>query len=313
MAALGLVLGTLLPSPTHAQTYPERPITLVVPFPPGGGNDSIARELGQLLQEKLGQPIIVDNRGGAGGAIGAGVVSRAEPDGYTLLFASSTFVTHAVVDKKTPYDVTEDFTPIALLGRGPLMVVVNKDTDITSIQQLIEKAKAEPDALNYCTTGLGSINHLVTEAFIQKTGAKMTHVPYKGSGPAITDLLGGQVQVFFATVPAIVGHVRTDQVKLLATTGKDRPKAFPDVPTVAEAVGDYDMQTWWSIVGPAGLPPDIVAKLNQAINEATASAAMQKRFDTEGAESFQGKPDDLARLLRDQATYFRQVAQAAGL
>lgn len=312
--AAALFLGTLAPSPSHAQAYPERPITLVVPFAPGGGTDSIARELGRLLQEKLGQPVLIDNRGGAGGSIGAGLVARAEPNGYTLLLATSTFVTHAATDKQVPYDILKDFTPIALLGRGPLLVVVNKDLGITDIPQLIDKAKTEPEALNYASAGPGSINHLAAELFLQKTGGKMTHVPYKGSGPATTDLLGGQVQVFFATVPTMLGQVRENTVKLLATTSKERAKLFPDIPTVAESgVGDYQVETWWSVVGPAGLPQDLVAKLNEAVNEATSSEAMQKRFASEGAEPFRGKPDALGNLLQDELTHWRQVAQGAGL
>lgn len=311
--AAAILLGTA-PSPSQAQAYPDRPITLVVPFAPGGGTDSIARELGRLLQEKLGQPVVVDNRGGAGGSIGAGSVARAEPDGYTLLLATSTFVTHSATDKQVPYDIHADFTPVALLGRGPLLVVVNKDLGITDIPQLVAKAKAEPEALNYASAGTGSINHLAGEMFIQKTGATMTHVSYKGSGPATTDLLGGQVQVFFATVPTMLGQVQEKTVQLLATTAKERSKLFPDVPTVAESgVADYQVETWWSVVGPAGLPQDLVATLNGAINEAVGSEAMQKRFASEGAEPFQGPPAALAELLQDELTHWRQVAQDAGL
>ena len=299
---------------SHAQGYPTKPITLVVPFAPGGGTDSLARELGKLLGDKLGQPIIVDNRGGAGGAIAAAAVSQAKPDGNTLLFITSTFVSVAATDRKLTYDIRKDFTPIALLGRGPLLLVVNKDMGITTVAQLIDNAKKKPNSLNYVSAGQGSINHLAGELFVQRTGAKMTHVPYKGSGPATMDLIGGQAQLFFATVPTIIRQVKGDKVRLVATTTAKRSKLFPNVPTVQEAgVRDFNVETWWGIVGPPGLPADIVKTLNQAINDAAANEGMRKRFESEGADAFTGAPTDLATTLRDELEAWKKVVREGGL
>jgi tripartite-type tricarboxylate transporter receptor subunit TctC len=241
-------------------------------------------------------------------------VSQSKPDGYTLLMVTSTFVTVAATDRKLPYDILKDFTPIAMLGRGPLLLVVNKDIGVTSVQGLIEASKKKPEAFNYVSAGPGSINHLSGELFVQRTGAKMTHIPYKGSGPATMDLIAGQGQVFFATVPTILGQVKGDKVKLLATTTNKRSKLFPDVPTVQEAgVKNFTVETWWGIVGPPGLPADIVDKLNKAINEAAASPEMRKRFETEGAEQFAGKPEDLQGVLRDELEGWRRVVREGGL
>ena len=297
-----------------AQSYPTRSITLVVPFAPGGGTDSLGRELAKLLQERLGQSVVVDNRGGAGGAIAAAQVSQSKPDGYTLLMVTSTFVTVAATDRKLPYDILKDFTPIALLGRGPLLLVVNKDLGIRSVAQLIDAAKKKPDAFNYVSAGPGSINHLSGELFVQRSGARMTHIPYKGSGPATMDLIGGQAQVFFATVPTILGQVKGDKVRLIATTSAKRSNLFPEVPTIMESgIKDFVVETWWGIVGPPGLPADVVAALNKAINEAAAAPELKKRFETEGAEQFAGKPEDLRRVLGQELESWRRVVREGGL
>jgi tripartite-type tricarboxylate transporter receptor subunit TctC len=309
-----LALAALAPTISTAQPYPSRPITLVVPFAPGGGTDSLARELGKFLSDKLGQPIVIDNRGGAGGAIAAAQVAQSKADGHTLLFVTSTFVTVAATDRKLPYDILKDFTPIAMLGRGPLLLVVNKDLPVTTVAQLVDAAKKNPEAFNYVSAGQGSINHLAGELFVQRTGAKMTHVPYKGSGPATLDLVGGQAQVFFATVPTILGQVKGEKVRLIAATSATRSKLFPNVPTVQEAgVKDFAVETWWGIVGPPALSAEIVRTLNKAINEAAASEAMRKRFETEGADAFSGTPADLATVLKDELEGWRRVVREGGL
>jgi tripartite-type tricarboxylate transporter receptor subunit TctC len=312
--AIVLLLALFISAGASAQPWPQRSVTLVVPFAPGGGTDSLARELAKILQEKLGQSFVVDNRGGAGGAIAAAQVAQAKPDGYTLLFVTSTFVTVAATDRKLPYDITKDFTPIAMLGRGPLLLVVNKDTGIASVAQLIDAAKKKPDSLNYVSAGPGSINHLAGELFAQRTGVKMTHIPYKGSGPATMDLIGGQAQVFFATVPTILGQVKGDKVRLIAATSATRAKLFPDVPTVGEGgVKDFAVETWWGIVGPAGLPPEIVRTLNKAINDAVAGDEMRRRFQTEGADPYSGSPADFGDALRKELESWRKVVREGGL
>jgi tripartite-type tricarboxylate transporter receptor subunit TctC len=314
LARILALFAVLLPLAAAAQGFPQRPITLVVPFAPGGGTDSLGRELGKLLQDKLGQPVIIDNRGGAGGAIAAAQVAQSKPDGYTLLMVTSTFATVAATDRKLPYDILKDFTPIALLGRGPLLLVVNKGAGVGSVAELVDAAKKKPDAFNYVSAGQGSINHLAGELFVQRTGARMTHIPYKGSGPATLDLIAGQAQVFFATVPTILGQVKGDKVRLIATTAAARTRLFPEMPTVQEAgVKGFNVETWWGIVGPAGLPPDVVRALNKAINDAAASPEMKKRFESEGADPFSGAPGDLARTLHDELEGWRRVVREGGL
>ena len=201
-----------------------------------------------------------------------------------------------------------------MLGRGPLLLVVNKDTGIATVAQLIDAAKKKPDAFNYVSAGPGSINHLAGELFVQRTGARMTHIPYKGSGPATMDLIGGQAQVFFATVPTILGQVKGDKVRLIAATSAKRSKLFPEVPTVQEGgVRDFAVETWWGIVGPPGLPAEVVATLNRAINEVAAGPEMRKRFESEGAEQFSGTPEDLRAVLKDELESWRRVVREGGL
>jgi tripartite-type tricarboxylate transporter receptor subunit TctC len=314
LVAFALAAVIAFPFNAPAQPYPQRPITFVVPFAPGGGSDSLGRELAKAMGERLGQTIVVDNRGGAGGAIAAAQVAQSRPDGYTLLMVTSTFVTVAATDRKLPYDILKDFTPIAMLGRGPLLLVVNNETGIKTVPQLIDAVKKKPDAFNYVSAGPGSINHLAGALFEQRTGARMTHIPYKGSGPATLDLIGGQAQVFFATVPTILGQVKGNKVALIAATSAKRSRLFPDLPTVQEAgVKDYAVETWWGIVGPPGMPADVVATLNKAINAAAASPELRKRFESEGAEQFAGTPDDLRRVLGDELEGWRRVVREGGL
>jgi tripartite-type tricarboxylate transporter receptor subunit TctC len=312
--SLGVVALAAAVGPSLAQTFPDKPITLIVPFAAGGGTDLIARDLGRHLSEQLGQPVIVDNKGGGGGIIGAQAVAKAKPDGYTLLLATSTFITATTGQQALPYDVFKDFVSVALLGRGPLLVVVNRETGITSIPELIARAKAQPNALNFASSGPAGIQHLAGEMFVQRTGAKMTHIPYKGGGPAMVDLLSGQVQVYFVTVPTVIGHLKSDKVRLLASTGKTRMKVFPDTPTVMEAgVADYDVGTWWGVVGPAGLPAPVIAKLNQAVNTAAASETMIKRFQDEGAEAYRGGPEAFTAMMAEEKKVWQKVVTDGNL
>ncbi|MBB1624316.1 tripartite tricarboxylate transporter substrate binding protein [Achromobacter sp. UMC71] len=314
LAGLALLLPAFCAPAMAADVYPSRPITLVVPFSAGGGTDSIARDMARTLADKLGQSVVVENRGGGGGSIGAGMVANARPDGYTLLFATSTFVTNAAAGISTSYDVLKSFAPIAMLGRGPLFVVTAKDLKLRSVADL-RKLAATPEAnLNFCSAGNGSINHLAGELFKQKANAVMTHVPYKGSGPATVDLLAGRVQVFFATVPTILSQVRDQRVDLLAVTGKTRSPLFPDTPTVAEAgVADFDITTWWGVLAPAGTPSDVVGKLNQAINAAASDTLVRERLQHEGAQAISGSPDDFGQALSAELRMWRGVVQQSGM
>jgi tripartite-type tricarboxylate transporter receptor subunit TctC len=315
------VLTALLAAPVlaapliaAAQAYPTRPITLVVPFAAGGGTDSIARDIARSLSEKLGQNVIVDNKGGGGGIIGASFVAHAQPDGYTLLFATSTFVTNAAADSNTPYSIEKDFAPVAMIGRGPLLVVTNKELGVKTIAQLRAKGTALPQGLDYCSAGNGSINHLAGELFRQRTKLNMTHVPYKGSGPATLDLLAGRTQVFFATVPTILPYVKDHRVDLLAVTGAKRSSLFPDSPTMAEAgIKDFDITTWWGVLAPPKTPKVIVDALNKAVNEAAAKEPVRGRLANEGADAISASPAEFQHALATELATWRSVVKTSGL
>jgi tripartite-type tricarboxylate transporter receptor subunit TctC len=296
-----------------ASTFPQKPITLIVPFAPGGGTDSIARDLSKTLSEKLGQPVVVENRGGGGGSIGAAMGSKATPDGYTLLFVTSTFVTHAATDESAGYSIEKDFSPVAMIGRGPLLVVSNKSLPVKTLSELIQFSNQTQD-INYCSAGLGSINHLSGELFKQKTGAKLTHIPYKGSGPATIDLLAGRVQVFFATIPTILPYVETDRVNVLAITSEKRSPLFPGIPTTTEAgVPGFNLSTWWGIVAPAGTPQDIVKKLNESINYAASKDPLKARLSKEGAQAYKITPAEFQKVLNSELKLWQGVIKNANL
>lgn len=309
--AAALLLASL---PAVAQEYPKRPITIIVPFSAGGGTDNIARELAKGMSEKLGQPVIIDNRGGGGGVIASRQVAKADPDGYTLLFVTSTFVTHAAVESKKSYDVNKDYAHIAMIGRGPLMVVTHKSVGAKNVQELVAKTKSKPEGLDFCSSGTGSVTHLAGELFKQKAGANLTHVPYKGSGPATIDLLAGRTHVFFATMPTMLQHVKAGNVNVLALTGAKRSALFPNVPTVAEAgMPGFDITTWWGLVAPAGTPDAIVNRLNKVINEEAAKEPLKGRLISEGAEAYRTTPAEFRNILATELQTWKDVAKAANL
>lgn len=301
-----------------AETFPTKPITLVVPFAAGGGTDSIARDVAKTLSERLKVPVLVDNKGGGGGSIGAAFVAKAPADGHTLLFATSTFITNAALESKgaeAPYNVLTDFVPIALLGRGPLLVVTSKSLGAKNLTQLRALGQARGvGGLDFCSAGNGSINHLAGEWFKQKTKLEMTHVPYKGSGPATVDLIAGRVQLFFATVPTILPFVKDDRVDLLAVTGRTRSKLFPNTPTLIESGLDgFNLTTWWGVLAPPKTPKHIVDELNRAINAAAGNDLVKNRLTTEGAESFSGTPADFGKVLSSELSLWRGVVKMAGI
>lgn len=310
-SAAALLLASLS---AFAQEYPKRPITIIVPFSAGGGTDSIARELAKGMSDKLGQPVIIDNRGGGGGVIASRQVAKADPDGYTLLFVTSTFVTHAAAESKQSYDVNKDYAPIAMIGRGPLMVVAHKGVGAKNVQDLIAKTRARPEGLDFCSSGTGSVTHLAGELFKQKTGANLTHVPYKGSGPATIDFLAGRTHVFFATMPTMLQHVKAGNVDLLAMTGARRSALFPNVPTVAEAgMSGFNISTWWGLVAPAGTPEAIVSRLNKLVNEEAAKEPLKSRLISEGAEAYRTTPVEFRNMLAAELQTWKDVAKAANI
>jgi tripartite-type tricarboxylate transporter receptor subunit TctC len=266
------------------------------------------------LQDRLGVAVVVDNRAGAGGAVGVDYVAQAPADGYTLLFVTSTFVTRAATEPQNSRDILKDFAPVAMIGRGPLLVVANKETGINTLAEMIARARAKPDSLNFCSAGIGSINHLAGELFGQRAGIRMTHVPYKGSAPAAVDLIAGQVQIFFATVPTIGTYVKSDRVKLLAVTSSTRSPQFPGVPTVEESgIADFDVSTWWGVVARAGTPAAVVTRLNTAINESLASQAIRDRLRSEGADAYRGSSAEFGRMLATELAAWKKTVAAAGI
>ena len=313
IVAAGLMLGASAPG--MAQQGPgSKPISIMVPFAPGGGTDLLARELGRILTETQKLSVIIDNRGGAGGQIAARTTSKAPPDGATLLLVTSTFITTAATQKTPPYDIEKDFTPIAMLGRGPLLVVSSNQSGLMSVREIIAAAKARPDALNYVSSGVGGILHLATELFKQKAQVNLTHVPYSGSGPAVIDLIAGRAEVFISTVPTILGQVQSKNVRLLAVTSDKRSPLFPDTPTLTEeGVPGLNLETWWGIVGPQNMPADLVTQLNASINEAAAAPAMRKRFEEEGATTFRGSGADFGSALKTEFSNWRRVVESGNL
>jgi len=312
MTQVLLVFLGVFANPASAQaSWPQRPITLVVPFSAGGGTDSIARDIAKGMSERLGQSVVVENRGGAAGTIGANLVAKAKPDGYTLLFATSTFATSASVAPKLAFDPDTDFVPVAMIGRGPLLLVTGKHLNVTSVAQLLARGQTSADGLNFCSAGEGSINHLSGEMFRQRTGMAMTHVPFKGSAPATMELLAGRVDVFFATVPTILAHIKNEKLDLLAVTSTTRAPLFPDTPTLIETgVADFDVSTWWGVLAPAQTPQDIVQTLNGVINDVAAAEPIKGRLVHEGADPMRLTPAQFGRTLRAELAAWRTVARS---
>jgi tripartite-type tricarboxylate transporter receptor subunit TctC len=299
---------------SNAQQFPSKPINLVVPFVPGGGTDSIARDIAKLLSEKLDQPVIVENKGGGGGALGANYVAKAPADGHTLLFATSTFVTNASLDDGLPFDADKDFAPVALIGKGPILIVSTKKLGLKTLQEFLAYARKNPQDINFCSAGNGSINHLSGELFKAKTGISMTHIPYKGSGPATIDLIAGRTQIFFSTVPTILPFIKQQSVDLLAVTGHKRLALFPATPSTDEAgIKDLDVSTWWGILAPSGTPKVVVDKLNTSINEVSSKDLIKDRFTSEGANVQLGTAQEFQQTLRKELLMWRGLVKSAGL
>lgn len=299
---------------SNAQQFPSKPINLVVPFVPGGGTDSIARDIAKLLSEKLDQPVIVENKGGGGGALGANYVAKAPADGHTLLFATSTFVTNASLDDGLPFDADKDFAPVALIGKGPILIVSTKKLGLKTLQEFLAYARKNPQDINFCSAGNGSINHLSGELFKAKTGISMTHIPYKGSGPATIDLIAGRTQIFFSTVPTILPFIKQQSVDLLAVTGHKRLALFPATPSTDEAgIKDLDVSTWWGILAPSGTPKAVVDKLNTSINEVSSKDLIKDRFTSEGANVQLGTAQEFQQTLRKELLMWRGLVKSAGL
>lgn len=295
--------------------YPTRPIRMIVAYPPGGSTDLAARIVTQKLAPVLSQPVIVDNRAGASGTIGAGLVTRAKPDGYTLLFGSAAELTiQPTMVKNLPYDTLKDFQPVTLVGRVPFMLVVHPSVSAGSVKELVALAKAKPGVLNFASFGYGTTNHLTGEAFCAATGVNIMHIPYKGSAPAIADLLGGQVQMTFDTVGVVLPQVRAGKLKALAVTTSKRSPLAPDVPTMDEAgVAGFTTGTWWGVLAPARTPAPAVGRLAKEIAAIVRTSEVAQIFTERGFEPVGNTPTEFRAFIESETRRWLKVAQDAGL
>jgi tripartite-type tricarboxylate transporter receptor subunit TctC len=305
----------LAAAPLRAQTgYPDRPIRLVIPFAGGGATDILSRLMADRMGELLGQPVVADNRPGAGGNLGADLVARAAPDGHTLVMG--VVGTHAInptLFPNIPFDPIRDFTPISLVATAMNVLVVNIDLPLRSVRDLIELARARPGQLNFGSPGNGSTVQLAGELFKTMTGTDMVHTPYRGAAAAMTDLLGGRIQLMFDNLPSAVPHVRAGRLRALAVTGAERSAALPEVPTVTEAgLPGYEATTWFALFGPAGLPPQVTARLNRVVHAALEGPQMRQRFAELGAEPAAGTPEELTALIRRDTEKWGRVIRLSG-
>ena len=305
--ALACAAGAL-----QAQTFPSKPIRIIVAFPPGGGNDIIARFFSARLTGRLDQQMVIDNRGGASGIIGTEIVARAAPDGYTLLFASLTHSMNEAIHKLA-YDTLHSFVPVALLGRGTNVLVANPSLPARSLPELIALAKAKPGALDYGSGGNGSAAHLATEYFKLKAGVDIQHIPYKGTAPALQDLVGGQIALMITGLPPVLPHVKAGRLRILGVASAQRLKLFPDIPTIAESgVPGFEATQWYGILAPAATPKDVVAKLNREIAKALADPAVAAKLAGEGADPAGDTPDQFAAFIASEIDLWGKVIRATG-
>ncbi len=296
-----------------AQGWPSRPIRMVVPLSPGGFADVPGRILAARLSSSLGYNVFVENRPGAGGTIGADFVAKSAPDGYTLLFTGTPHVISAWVYKKLPYDPLKDFEPVALVASGPYVLVVNPQLPVHSIRELVAAAKAQPGKIDYASSGNGSAQHLVSALFASMAGIELNHVPYKGSGPAMQDLLGGQVKVSFAGIPNVLPHVKAGRLRALAVSTPQRSPDLPDVPTAAEAgVPGYQATLWLNLAAPAGTPGEIVQRLYAETAKALQDAELQQSFRAAGVEASPMSPQELAGFMRAEYEKWGKVVRDTG-
>ena len=313
-AAAAVLSAFAVSSAAHA-AWPERSITIVVPFPAGGGTDTFARPLAQQLGQQLGQSVVVDNRGGAGGTLGAGVAARATPDGYTFFMGGAHHAVAPSIYKKLNYDIQKDFTPVALLAQPPQIIVVNPEKlPVKDLKEFIEKAKSNPEAINFGSAGMGSTHHLAGELFSLKTGIKLTHVPYQGAGPMLSGLITGQVDVGFDGLGSSASHIRANSIRPLAVAAAERSPSFPDVPTAKEAgVPDYEVSTWYAMWAPAGTPPDIVEKMSAEILKALESPRLKELWASNGSATPNMTGTKFGQFVDSEIERWAGVVKEAGV
>lgn len=309
-AMLGLLLAA---DGGHAQqNYPTRPIRMIVPFPAGGQTDLVARIVTQRLGDAFKETVVVDNRPGGGGTIGADIALKASPDGYTLVMISVSYTTNAAL-YKLPFDPLNDVTPITMLGNTGFVVTVNLESPARSTKELIAHARANPGKLNYASGGTGSSTHLATELFNQMAGVSTTHVPYKGTGQGLTDLLAGNIQLVFAGFNQMLPHIRANRVRALAVSTEKRASAMPDIPTVGETLPGYEAVQWFAVLAPKGLPRNLVARWNKEVNSVLRLSDVKERMTADGVDPAGGTPEHLRTVLQRDIAKWQKVVKAAGI
>ena len=313
MHGVALLLAFLAAGAGLAQDYPDKPIRIVVPFAPGGSTDVLARLVGQKLGERWGQPVLIENRPGAGGNIGAEQIAKSAPDGYSLLLGGVPHAISASLYSKLPYDLARDLAAVAEIASFPSAIVLHPSLPAHSVKELIALARARPGQLSFGSAGVGSPNHLALELFDTMASVSMTHVPYKGSGQLIGDLLAGQVQLASMGTPVALPHVQSGKLRAIAVTGAARSSLLPEVPTVSEAgLPGFEVTSWYGVFGPAGLPAHIVAKLNSEIGRAVTTPGVKERLAALGAEPSVKAPDEFGRYVRQEITKWAKVVKDSG-
>lgn len=309
-----LAVCALASAVCSAQTYPVKPVRLIIPFAPGGGNDILGRLIGGKLSELIGQQVVIDNRAGAGGTIGAELAAKAVPDGYTLVIGHiGTLAVNPTLYQKLPYDPLKDFQPISLFAKVANMMVIHPSLPAKSVKELIALAQAKPGVLVYGSGGNGGAGHLATEYFKLLTKVDIRHIPYKGTGPALVDLLAGQTQLIFAGIPGTVSHVKAGRLRPLAVSTAGRLAVFPDVPTVAETVPGYEATQWYGVLAPAGTPAAIVSRLNKEIDAGLKDPRIQERLVAGGSEPFASTPEEFSAFIKAEIARWAPVIKAAAI
>jgi tripartite-type tricarboxylate transporter receptor subunit TctC len=297
-----------------AQSYPSRPIKLIVPFPAGGGTDAVAREVANKVATQQGWTVIIDNRPGSGGNLGVDAAAKATPDGYTIVLGqTSNLAINPTLYSKLPYNPVKDLAPIGLIASSPLVLVVASDSPYKTLADLIAAAKARPDAINYASSGSGTVAHLAVEQFQKLAGIKLTHVPYKGAAQGATDLIGGQIQLYMSSIPTLIGHIRNGKMRALAVTSDKRVNDLPSVPTVGESgYKGFEAVTWFGLAGPAAMPKDAVTKLNGAFNKALQDAEVKKKLEGQGVDVLGGTPEQFGKLIQDDIGRWGKAVKESG-
>ncbi len=314
---ISTLLSLALASPLAAladAAYPDKPIKFVVPYPPGGGTDVVARIVQQRLQAALGQPIVIDNKGGAGGSLGTDIVAKAAPDGYTVLFTLSSHTINPAIFPKLPFDTLKDFESVGLVASLPQLLAANMAVPVRSVADVVAQAKAAPDKFSFASVGNGSPGHLAGELMVLRTGAPMAHIPYRGGGPAVTDVIGGQVPLLWVSIPAAAAQVKAGKLRALAVSTTRRSPAFPDVPTMQEAgVSDFEVDSWYAMLVPAKTPRSIIDRLNKALNTVLAEPAIRAQLIDQGADAVGGTPEALSKVIAAEVPKWIKLAKDANI